>query len=177
MSSKKVVVASANPVKVQAALAGLQRMFPHDQFEAVPLEVPSGVADQPMTDQETLQGALNRVENAFTQRPEADFWIGLEGGVEQVHHELASFAWVVVKAGTTWGKARSGTFFLPQKVADLVNQGVELGPANDQIFSQVNSKQKGGAIGILSHGALGRKELYEQAVVLALVPFQNPELY
>ncbi|WP_207434760.1 inosine/xanthosine triphosphatase [Sabulibacter ruber] len=177
MIEKKVVVASTNPVKVQAALAGLQRMFPDVTFTAEPVSVPSEVADQPFSDEETLQGALNRVKNARTLQPEADFWVGLEGGVDVMGQDLTTFAWIVVQAGEKVGQARSGTFFLPKAVAELVAQGVELGPANDQIFGQVNSKQKGGAIGILSQGVVDRKELYEQAVVLALVPFKSPELY
>ena len=55
--------------------------------------------------------------------------------------------------------------------------GVELGAANDRVFSHSNSKQKGGAIGILTHNVVGRRELYEQAVVLALVPLRNKSLY
>ena len=173
----KIVVASNNPVKVAAALGGFQKMLPRLSFETEAVSVPSGVADQPMTDAETLLGAVNRVHAAKTAQPEADFWIGLEGGVEMDKGELSAFAWIVVSSKERLGKARTGAFYLPRAVTELVGQGLELGKANDQIFSQVNSKQKGGAIGILSDGAVGRKELYEQAVVLALVPFKNEQLY
>ncbi|ALI98707.1 inosine/xanthosine triphosphatase [Rufibacter tibetensis] len=174
---QKVVVASTNPVKVNAALSGLQAMFPHYEFKAEPISVPSGVADQPMSDSETLTGALNRVNNAVAHHPDADFWIGIEGGVETLHHELAAFAWIVVRTQNLIGKARSGMFFLPQAVADLVQQGLELGEADDRVFGHTNSKQKGGAIGILTNNVVDRKELYEQAVKLALVPFKNEALY
>lgn len=177
MSPKTVVVASANPVKVNAALGGLQRMFPDVAFKTVPVNVPSGVADQPMTDAETLEGATNRVQNAFDAHPSADFWIGIEGGVSSIDGELAAFAWVVVRSKELAGKARSGAFFLPRAVTELVEQGIELGTADDMVFNHSNSKQKGGAIGILTGNVLDRKELYEQAVVLALVPFRNEQLY
>lgn len=49
-------------------------------------------------------------------------------------------------------------------------QGIELGHANDQVFAEHNSKQKGGALGSLTNGLLGRTEYYVQAVILALVP-------
>lgn len=172
-----VIIASKNPVKINAALDGLQRMFPEAEFMPESVSVPSGVADQPMTELETLQGALNRVAKAREVHPEADLWIGIEGGVEVIGGELATFAWVVVQDKEQLGKARSGTFFLPQQVRELVEQGVELGEANDRIFSHSNSKQKGGAIGILTHNVVDRRELYEQAVVLALVPLRNKELY
>jgi len=177
MTIKKVVVSSLNPVKVQAALEGLQRMFPQYQFELETASVPSGVADQPMTDEETLAGALNRVKNARTAKPGADFWIGIEGGVAAMGSELTAFAWVVIQSAGLLGKARSGTFFLPKAVTELVEQGIELGTADDMVFSRTNSKQAGGAIGILTDNVLDRKQLYAQAVVLALVPFKNEQLY
>ena len=56
----KITVASINPVKIQSALHGFQQMFLDVSFTAEGLSVPSGVSDQPMTDEETLRGALNR---------------------------------------------------------------------------------------------------------------------
>lgn len=177
MPNHKVIVASKNPVKVNAALDGLRRMFPEYDFVPEPVSVPSGVADQPMSEQETLQGALNRVAKAKELYPKAAFWVGIEGGVESTAGELTAFAWVVVQDQEQVGKARSGTFFLPRAVQELVEQGLELGEADDRVFGHANSKQKGGAIGILTHNVLDRRELYEQAVVLALVPFRNKQLY
>lgn len=177
MKKLTVVVASKNPVKINAALAGLQRMFPQWTFVVEPLDVPSGVADQPMTDDETLNGALNRVENAAAAKPEAGFWIGIEGGVTKIGSELAAFAWVVAKSNHLLGKARTGTFFLPPAVQQLIAEGMELGTADDKVFGHSNSKQKGGAVGLLTENVVDRKQLYEQAVVLALIPFKNELLY
>jgi non-canonical (house-cleaning) NTP pyrophosphatase len=58
-----------------------------------------------------------------------------------------------------------------------VRQGMELGDADDAVFGRSNSKQANGAVGILTGNVIDRAELYEQAVVLALIPFKNPELY
>jgi inosine/xanthosine triphosphatase len=173
----RVVVASKNPVKVRAVECGLKRMFPDTQLEVIGVSVPSGVADQPMTDEETLLGATNRVVNTSKLMPDADFYVGLEGGVCKMYNDLAAFAWIVVKSNDIIGKARSGTFFLPKAVSELVEQGIELGVADDMVFNKQNSKQQGGAIGILTDNVLDRKELYEQAVMLALVPFKNKHLY
>jgi inosine/xanthosine triphosphatase len=175
--SVSVVVSSKNPVKINAVSAGLKRMFPKSDFNLVSVDVPSGVADQPMSDEETLQGAKNRVANATKLVGDADLYIGIEGGVCNLQNEMAAFAWIVICSKDLMGKARSGTFFLPKAVSELVQQGVELGVADDLVFKRENSKQAGGAIGILTENALDRKELYEQAVLLALVPFKNQGLY
>ncbi len=177
MKRLTIVVASKNPVKINAATDGLKCMFPDFELIAEPVIVPSGVADQPLSDEETLEGAINRVENAKTAYPNADLWMGIEGGVTIIEGELAAFAWVVVKSKDLIGKARSGTFFLPCAVKALIEEGMELGTADDIVFGHTNSKQQGGAVGLLTGNVVDRKQLYEQAVVLALIPFKNKELY
>ena len=175
---KKVIIASTNPVKVEAARIGFDRMFPDESFDVQGVSVPSDISEQPMSSSETLMGATNRAHNASNLVAEADYWIGIEGGVEDGNEELEVFAWVVVKArdGKT-GKGKTGSFFLPQKIAELVRQGMELGEADDIVFGRTNSKQTNGAIGILTSDALTRTTYYVPAVIMALIPFKNETLY
>jgi inosine/xanthosine triphosphatase len=172
-----VCVASTNPVKIQAASEGFRRMFPGEPFEIKPFAVNPGVAPQPMTDAETLEGAERRVRALHELIPHSDFWVGIEGGVAGSPMGLGTFAWVVVISNDRTGRGRSGEFFLPPSVADLVRQGMELGQADDLVFSRNNSKQENGAVGILTDDAIDRMNLYVPAVIFALIPFKNPELY
>ena len=48
---------------------------------------------------------------------------------------------------------------------------MELGDADDAVFSDVNSKQKGGTVGKVTHGAIDRTAYYVHTLMLALVPF------
>lgn len=170
-----VIVASTNPVKRAAVERAFRRMFPDQPWVVEGVAVPSGVADQPMSDAETLRGARQRAANARQARPKADFWVGIEGGVEPHGETLLSFAWVaVVDAQGRQGHARSGAFLLPPRVAYWVRQGYELGAADDLVFGEHNSKQKMGAVGLLSGGVVDRTALYEHAVLLALLPFKHP---
>jgi inosine/xanthosine triphosphatase len=171
-----ILVASTNPVKIQAALEGFQRMFPDETFNASGLSVPSGVSDQPMTSAETLKGAFNRAQNAQHSGQPADYYVGIEGGVEDFDGDLVCFAWVVVVGKDRVGKGQTGTFVLPREVAELVRQGVELGIADDRVFGRSNSKHKNGAIGLLSGDVVDRLSYYVHAMVMALVPFKNPHL-
>ncbi len=173
----KIVIASHNPIKIQATLSGFMRMFPGIEFGLTSVSVPSGVSDQPGTNQETLQGAQNRATGAKQAEPEADYWVGIEGGIEQDAGQMAAFAWIVVQGREGIGQGRTGTFFLPPEVAQLVRQGKELGEADDIVFGRTNSKQDNGAVGILTGNVIDRARLYEQAVILALIPFKNPGLY
>ena len=174
---KTIVVASQNPVKVQAVRQGFERMFPGESFEIQTVSVPSGVGDQPASSGEALQGALNRAQQAARRLQQADYWVGVEGGIEDQGDEMVAFAWIVVQSPAGLGKGRTGTFYLPPAVAELVRSGKELGEADDIVFGRLNSKQENGAIGLLTGNVVDRAQLYEQAVILALVPFKNPDLY
>lgn len=172
-----LVVASRNPVKIQAAQKGFEEMFPQETFTAEGISVPSGVSDQPMGDEETYQGAWNRVQAAKAQQPDADYWIGIEGGNIPQGKEMEVMAWVIVLSKEQMGKARTAGFYLPPKVMELINQGYELGHADDIVFGVSNSKQTGGSSGLLTNGVMDRLRFYVPAVVLALIPFLKPDLY
>lgn len=173
----QLIIASRNPIKVNAALKGFQSMFPQESFEVEGISVASGVSDQPMSDGETLQGAVNRAYRAKELHPQADFWIGIEGGLEEREEDYHAFAWVYVLSHAQKGKSRSASFQLPPKVCQLIKQGMELGDADDIVFGSQNSKQANGAVGLLSGDAIVRETLYIPAVTLALVPFRNQDLF
>ena len=138
---------------------------------------PTSVSDQPASDHEAISGASNRVENARITSPTADYWVGVEGGIQDEGEEICAFAWILIRSKDQIGKARTGSFYLPAPVASLLREGIELGEADDQVFGRIDSKKENGAVGILTRDVVDRTALYEQAVILALIPFVNPGLY
>lgn len=176
--NKKVIIASQNPVKLSAVKRGFSKMFRQEKFDFEGISVPSGVQDQPMDNSTTLAGALNRANNAMAKVQNADYWVGIEGGIEKTgEREMQAFAWVVIRSRQYIGKGKTGTFFLPYEIISLINKGKELGEADDIVFGQSNSKQKNGAVGILTGNVIDRADLYSQGVVLALIPFKQTRYY
>ena len=172
----KVIVASNNPVKINATRKAFEAVFDQDlSFHGA--SIPSDVADQPMSDEETLRGALNRTNGARENFPEAAYWVGIEGGVDQLGEEMYTFAWIVVQSTDRLGKAKSASIPLAPLVVKRLQNGEELGLINDDIFGQQDSKKIGGAAGLLTRNLLSREKIYREAIILALVPFMNEELY
>ncbi len=171
----KIVVASKNPIKVSAARNAFCGQFPQSTLQLLPIRVDSGVSAQPMSDDETRQGARNRANEAGKQHAQADFWVGMEGGLEKIGDRLMAFAWIAVRdyRGRI-NEARSATLPLPEGVAKLIDSGMELGDANDQVFDTTDSKSQGGAYGLLTNGLYTRESIYYQTLVIAMVPFVNP---
>lgn len=172
-----VVVASRNPVKIAAVRQAFAAYFEPGEIELESVDVESGVGDQPQSDTETRNGARTRANAAAALQPVADFCVGLEGGIETIDDHLMAFAWMAIRARSGQiSEARTVTLPLPDSIRDLVQGGMELGDANDRIFSTSNSKQKGGAFGLLTEGRYTREGVYAQALTIALVPFVH-ELY
>ena len=170
----KLVVASRNPVKIAAARAAVLALQPESKIEIEDIAVASGVSEQPLSDDETRRGARTRTINAYAASPEADYWIGLEGGIEVIGERLMAFAWIAVRNGSgEISDARSATLPLPAAVKALIDQGLELGDANDKVFATRNSKQGSGAYGLLTDGLYTRESIYTHTAVLAFLPFFN----
>jgi len=105
--------------------------------------------------------------------PQAAYWVGIEGGVEERQGSMDAFAWIVVSAPPLLGKSRTGTFNVPEEVAALVRQGHELAAAVEKVYQHTQVKSTTGAVGVLTEGVIDRVQLYEHAMVLALVPFTH----
>jgi inosine/xanthosine triphosphatase len=175
-SVRLIAVGSANPVKIGAVRAVFGAVLPTATIDGV--AVPSGVSDQPFGDEETIRGARAR---AFAARDAmaADIGVGIEGGVvEQQDGSLHTCAWaVIVDARGRLGVGGSLAMPLPDRVAALVRDGVELGHAMDRLVGAHNTKHGKGAVGILTAGLVDRQAAYEVLVSYALAPFLSPELY
>ena len=168
--ARHIAVGSKNPVKLAAARAVVTRLAPKVVVEAV--EVPSGVPDQPFGDEETIRGALARAR-AARERLDADFGVGLEGGVvEESDGSMRTCAWAaVVSRSGRHGVGGSLAMPLPDSVAQLIRGGMELGHAMDHLTGHSNTKHGAGAVGILTAGLVDRQAAYEVLVAYALSRF------
>jgi len=173
----QLVVASLNPVKIGAAQDAFAQLFSESDLQVSPVNVASGVSDQPISDEETWQGASNRCVAAKALEPDADYWIGLEGGVDTLHGQLCTFAWIVIhRADGQISQSRTSSLPLPASIAALIASGTELGHACDQVFNTHNAKQNLGAIGLLTNALHTRRSTYAQTTCFALagLPAHTP---
>lgn len=175
---KKIIVGSHNPIKLETTKEAFGIVFTGIPLEFETFNAPSDIADQPMGIDETRMGAKNRTDACKKEYPQADFFVGLEGGLEKLENDYWAFAWMCVQnIDGRYGYGRTGAFLLPSKVSELIDQGYELGSATDVIFGGMNMKQKGGTIGALTNDTITRKDFYRDALIFALIPFMKPELY
>lgn len=175
--TKKVIIASENPVKVAVAKRAFGAVYPHEECEFISIKSDSGVSDQPMNE-ETERGAINRLEFIKKAHPDADYWISQEGGLFEEGTMLYNRAWIAVanKHGHV-AKSSTALFYLPTEIAQHIKNGMELGDACDTFFGTVNAKHGIGAIGHLTDGIIDRENYYLQAAIIALSELKHKDWY
>ncbi len=171
----KVAVGSLNQVKIRAVAGVIHRVWP--AAEVLGVDVNSGVPDQPHGDEEAISGAVRRAQVA-RQEAGADYGVGLEGGVSHTARGTYTNAWcaIVARDGAI-SVGGSVAMPLPPRVAARLRQGWELGDAMDELTGMKDTKQKMGAVGILTDGLFDRERAYQTIVAYALTKHLHPEWY
>ena len=105
--------------------------FPEQAIAVRGISVPSGVAEQPLSSEETYAGAKNRLM-ALKQQGAADFYVAIEAGLDG---EM-TFAWMLIEHQGKLGKARSASLMLPKAALQALEQGQELGDVMDELGSR-----------------------------------------
>jgi inosine/xanthosine triphosphatase len=135
------------------------------------------ISDQPKNEEETRRGAYNRAKNAL-KSTEADYGVGLEGGIMETEVGMFSSAWCAIVSRSGVVSYGGGMHFhLPENVAQRIRNGDELGPIIDSITGESDFKKKGGAIEIFTNGLLSRTKDIRRLVELATTKFLTPNFY
>lgn len=155
-----IVVGSKNPTKVEAARAVFA------SHSIVSFDAPSNVSPQPITDEETREGAINRAKQCASN-DEADLGIGLEGGVMEVDGELFLCNWgALVTKGEKIYTASGARIALPREFAKELHSGKELGSLMDVYAQREGVSKKEGAVGIFTNDLVSRQAMFEHVLTL-----------
>lgn len=174
----KIFVGSTNPVKTNAVTLAAVEQWP--EVEVFGYEVASGVNEQPMSDAETKQGAINRAKKVFnlglaslTQKPTdkiSVLGIGLEGGVfVDNEDQMWTTVWAAVidQSGEIF-LANGARFKVAKIVADDIIRGQEMGPIISNYFNGRSVKTQEGLIGIVTNNFVDRTEEYSAIAKMAI---------
>lgn len=114
----KFVLSSTNKAKTKATKQVLAEFFP--DFELECLDVESGVSKTPDTDDEGIQGCLNRISQAKIKSPSADGYLGLEGIITKNSFGVFICGWCVVELKDKQGIGCSAKVQLPNFIANKI---------------------------------------------------------
>lgn len=168
-----IFVGSTNPVKINAVINAASETWP--EVEVKGASVPSGVPEQPLSDEVTQQGAANRARAALKLAQKAGhqenvLGVGLEGGAFINDQDVMwSTVWAaVIDPENNLHFANGARFKVPDIVCQKIQNGQEMGPIMADLVKDDNVKQKQGMIGVITRGFVDRTEEYASLVKLAL---------
>jgi inosine/xanthosine triphosphatase len=173
-------VASMNAAKVNAVDETVRRYEFLKDATVRGVEVNTGVSDQPKSLEETINGAINRATGAFK---DCTYSFGIESGLMQVPRTKSGIMDVCVCAiydGKEYHIGLSSAFEPPKQMAQLMlEDGLDMSEACVKMGMTDNPKigAAEGAIGILTHGRMTRKDYTVQALLTALIHLENTELF
>ncbi|GAA4717482.1 DUF84 family protein [Brevibacillus fulvus] len=140
--------------------------------------VPSQVSDQPLSEAETVQGAINRAKAVLEAVPEAQIGLGMEGGL--TFDDQFTNQWYLISVCAAWNGrqlylGKGLAFPIPAQIGERVKrEGIELRTVIDEWSGTEGNHQKGGAYGLLTAGRINRPDVFCEAVLAALTPFCSP---
>ncbi len=162
----KMYIGSMNPAKIKA----VKNAFP--EAEVVEIDVASKVSLQPFSDEETMEGAVNRARECASLNPDS-VGIGLEGGVMELNGELFLCNWgaLINEKGHTF-LASGARIPLPEEVAAQLEKGIELGEVMDEYSQRKDVRKKEGAVGIFTNELVSREEMFTHVMKLLKGQYQ-----
>ncbi|MBD7943478.1 MULTISPECIES: DUF84 family protein [Psychrobacillus] len=166
----KILIGTNNRAKTKAVEVVAGKFYPDAIF--VNQEVSSQVSNQPMSNEETRQGAINRAKRLM-QDFDGTFGIGLEGGVQEISDTMYVCNWgaLATKTGEVFTATGAGVA-LPKEIADSLKEGAELGPIMDVYTNKKGIRHHEGAIGVFTNGFVKRSDMFEHIMLLLIGQYE-----
>ncbi|KAJ2993896.1 hypothetical protein HDV02_002016 [Globomyces sp. JEL0801] len=150
-----VSVGTLNPAKLRAvenALLDLSKLnnlpFTFTLVDIQGVACDSKVNHQPLSDPETMQGAINRANGALEINPKSDFGIGIESGINQIGDRWFESGWVaVIDQNGVIGLGSSNRYEISSRLMVEILKGRELSEVVDDVLNVTDLRSTSGLSG------------------------------
>lgn len=137
------------------------------RYEVVPVEVESAIDEQPLDQETTINGSINRAMNAVKSDLQHDLSLGLEGGLVLINglYHLVCVVSVIDKEGNIY-TGISKKLPLPKGVSERIKNGGHFHVAIREFKTTPNNKK-------LVQELINREQSFKQALDSALMKYKN----
>ncbi len=176
-----IAVGSENKPKLESVKKAARKYFPKGTIvDVVGTKASSGVSDHPITPSEARRGAMNRAIAAYDIAYDAEYWVGIEGGLEEISvivpetfNRLEEKRWIesgycfVMNRKGQFAYGQAGAVRVPDQLIELILKGKDLSAAFEEKFGVSRIGDSGGYTDWLTGGALDRTDSYIPGIIAA----------
>lgn len=187
----RIALASKRQPKIDAVQEAARRVrslggLGWERVELLTLSVATAAPAMPLTDDELMNGARLRVIEIirllYREPVKPDLYVGLEGGLHRTMSkgDVLFFlrGWAFVSDGQRGYFGSSPSIYLPEAISSAVVQGKEeLGTVIDRVTGLSDVRSQQGTWGVLTNNLMVRSDSFVLALLTALAPFYNAEVY
>jgi inosine/xanthosine triphosphatase len=171
----KIVITSKNPGKNKAARLALKKLL--GDIEIISVDADSGVSNTPISDEEGVQGCLNRIADGKKQVNDADVYVGLEGIISKNKFGMFICGWAVVDFVKLkkQGIGCSAKVMVPDFISQNVEDYKELSEIVKQTYPSdlIDQMPEIASNGVISGGRYTRVDAFQDALACAIGYVQN----
>lgn len=165
----KIVVCSKNKAK-NNAVENVVKDFIQD-YEIISLNTNSGVSETPMSQEEGIEGCINRIEDAKKQVSDANIYIAMEGILNKVYDEYFLCGWTVIydKDTDKYTYGCSSQIQVPKVIIEKLTSDVRLSDIVANYYGSTEEEVRNyGTNGILTNGCYTRTDEFTDSVLCAM---------
>jgi len=166
----QVALGSTNNDKVNILREALSDF--EKEVEIIKVAVQPNISEQPLSEEETIKGAINRAKSALIAKPEVDFAVGLEGGLTKIENKGYFLVCVaaICNRNNNIHLGISSKLQLPEEVSDQIDKGGFFGTViRDYAQKPQNSKN----LAVLLKILISRKQPFIEAIRNAYLVYKS----
>ena len=164
----KIVVCSKNKAKNKAVENVIKDFF--EDYEIISLDTNSGVSETPMSNEEGIEGCINRIEDAKKQE-QADLYISMEGILNKVNDETFLGGWTTIydKERDIYSYGCSAMVHVPKEIIINLSKDERLSDIVAKYYGNTEEEVRNyGTNGMLTNGCYTRTDEFTDSVLCAI---------
>ena len=164
----KIVVCSKNKAKNKAVENVIKDFF--EDYEIISLETNSLVSETPMSNEEGIEGCINRIEDAKKQE-KADLYISMEGILNKVNDETFLGGWTAVydNKRDIYSYGCSALVHVPKEIITNLSQDERLSDIVAKYYGNTEEEVRNyGTNGMLTNGCYTRTDEFTDSLLCAI---------
>jgi len=168
----KISLGTTNNTKIDAVKKVFKKFYPHEMICVATVDVKSKQS-QPVGVDNIIRLAKRRARICAQMIPDADYHIGIEGGIVRMKQGIFAQTWIAVLKNKRISIAAGPMLPIPAKIRKTIEKNKSLGSAIESLSQKKNIHYEGGASGYFTHGLYKRIDDIYAALMYALTPFIN----